>query len=397
MAMDSFEALGFAFRSQDAEDYGIDAHAELIEAEHPTGRLLGIQLKSGPNYFTERQGDSYVFRADRTHVEYWTDHCLPVLVCLCDVDSRQICWQVVNRQTAISTGKRYKFLIPMSQQVDSDSAPTFTDLLTPVVSASSYTIFDESDVGHAGAKRCSFKVVVNSTLNKTDVASIVRQLTNDGAKRIYHRNHISQGRWGDSEAKVVWTFLYASANDYATDNPICRSQWVDPDLPEQHRPLALSGENIGDHIYVAWNSMYLELARHVATNTSSKSEYLGKIVPLSFEISPLLRVMEEQIAALSDNTVSEEVFLSRTEKLRTRIIQIEEELSDMPFPPYECNSVAEVFGRLVANLSNIALFYSERGRQTWASARQRAFLAVQQLADAQEALRAVEYEIGKVR
>ena len=89
--------------------------------------------------------------------------------------------------------------------------------------------------------------------------------------------------------------------------------------------------------------------------------------------------------------------MSRTEKLRTRIIQIEEELSDMPFPPYECNNVAEVFRRLMANLGNIALFYSERGRQTWASANQRAFLAVQQLAPAQASLRAVEYEIGKIR
>lgn len=395
--MDSFEALDFAFRPQYAEDYGIDAHAELIEAEHPTGRLLGIQLKSGPSYFTERQGDSYVFRADRTHVEYWTDHCLPVLVCLCDVDNRQIYWQVVNRQTAISTGKGYKFLIPMSQKVDSDSAPTFTDLLTPVVPFSRYTIFEESDASHAGAKRYSFKAVVNGSVSKTEVYSIVRQLTNDGAKRTYHRNHLSQGRWGDSEAKVVWTFVYASANDYARGNPICRSLWIDPDLPEQHRPLALSGENIGDHIYVAWNSMYLELARHVATNTSTKSEYLGKIVPLSCEISALLKVMEEQIAALSDNIVSEEAFLSRTEKQRMRINQIEEELSDMPLAPYECNDVDEVFRRLAANLSNIALFYSERGRQTWASANQRAFLAVQQLAPAQESLRAVEYEIGKVR
>ena len=240
MAMDSFEALDFAFRPQYAEDYGIDAHAELIEAEHPTGRLLGIQLKSGPSYFTERQGDSYVFRADRTHVEYWTDHCLTVLVCLCDVDNRQIYWQVVNRQTAISTGKGYKFLIPMSQKVDSDSAPTFTDLLTPVVPFSRYTIFEESDASHAGAKRYSFKAVVNGSVSKTEVYSIVRQLTNDGAKRTYHRNHLSQGRWGDSEAKVVWTFVYASANDYARGNPICRSLWIDPDLPEQHRPLALS-------------------------------------------------------------------------------------------------------------------------------------------------------------
>ena len=94
--MEAFATLDFAFRLQDAEDYGIDAHAELIKAEHPTGRLLGIQLKSGPSYFTERQDDSYVFRADRETTSYWIDHCLPVLVCLCDVDNRQIYWQLVN-------------------------------------------------------------------------------------------------------------------------------------------------------------------------------------------------------------------------------------------------------------------------------------------------------------
>ena len=395
--MEAFAALGFAFRFQDAEDYGIDAHAELVEAEHPTGRLLGIQLKSGPSYLTERQGDSYVFRADRPHVQYWIHHCLPVVVCLCDVDNRQIYWQLVNPQTAISTGKGYKFLIPMSQKVDSDSVPTLTDLLTPVVSASSYTIFEESDVSHARVKRYSFKAVVNSTVNKPEIAAIVRQLTNDGAKRIYHRNHLSQGRWGDSEAKVVWTFIYASANDYARDNPICRSLWVDPDLPEQDRPLALCGENIGDLIYVAWNSMYLELARHVATNTRTKSEYLAKVVPLLSEISPLLTAIEEQSATLSDDIVSEEVFLSRTEEHRTRILQIEEEIFDMPFPPYECNNVDEVFRRLVANLGNVALFCSERGRQTWTRASQRAFLAAQQLESARTSLRAVEYEIDKIR
>ena len=395
--MEAFATLGFAFRIQDAEDYGIDAHAELIEAEHPTGRLLGIQLKSGSSYFTERQGDSYVFRADQTHVEYWIGHCLPVLVCLCDVDNRQIYWQLVNPQTAISTGEGYKFLIPMSQKVDSDSASTLTDLLTPVVAASRYTIFEQSDVSHAAAKRYSFGVVVNGTVSKTEVASIVRQLTNDEAKRTYHRNHLSQGRWGDSEAKVVWTFLYASADDYARNNPICRSLWVDPDLPERDRPLALCGENIGDHIYVAWNSMYPELARHVATYTSTKAEYLARVVPLLCEMSLLLTAIEEQIAALSDDIVSEEVFLSRTEEPRTRIIQIEEELLDMPSPPYECNDVHEVFRRFVANLGNVALVYSERGRQTWARASQRAFLAAQQLEPARMSLRAVEYEIGKIR
>ena len=98
VAMEAFATLDFAFRPQDAEDYGIDAHAELVKAEHPTGRLLGIQLKSGPSYFTERQDDSYVFRADRKHVRYWIDHCLPVLVCLCDVDNRSIGSSLIQRR-----------------------------------------------------------------------------------------------------------------------------------------------------------------------------------------------------------------------------------------------------------------------------------------------------------
>ncbi len=143
--------------------------------------------------------------------------------------------------------------------------------------------------------------------------------------------------------------------------------------------------------------MYLELARHVATNTSTKSEYLGRIVPLSCEMSALLKVMEEQIAALSDNIVSEEAFLSRTEKQRMGINQIEEELSDMPLAPYECNDIDEVLQRLVANLGNIALFYSEQGRKNWARSSQRAFLVSQQLSAARASLRDLEYEVGKVR
>ena len=397
MAIDKFIAISFAYRTQSAPDYGIDAHAELIETEYATGRLLGIQLKSGPSYFNERHEGSYVFRADRAHVDYWIDHCLPVLVCLCDVDNRQIYWQVVDSQTAISTGKGYKFLIPMSQKVDSASAPALVDILTPVVSASRYTIFEEKDVSHAGAKRYSFKVVVNGALKKAEVASIVRQLTNDGAKRTYHRNHLTQGHWGDSEAKVVWTSLYASADDYVRGNPICRSLWVAPDLPERDRPLDLYGENIGDHTYVAWHSMHPELARHVAKNTATKAEYLAKVLPLKSEMSTLLTAIEKQTAMLSDGIVSENVFLLRIEASRTRISQIEEEFSNMPLAPYECSDVDLVFQRLVASLDNVALVYSKRGRRTWARGSQRAFLSTQQLKSARESLSAVEYEIGKIR
>ncbi|MCI5210073.1 MAG: DUF4365 domain-containing protein, partial [Candidatus Electrothrix sp. ATG2] len=101
IAMTAFEALDFAFREQSESDYGIDAHAEWIQSEHPTGQLLGIQVKSGPSYLSKKCETGFVFPIDKDHLEYWLNHALPVLICLCDVEARNVYWQVVTPETAI--------------------------------------------------------------------------------------------------------------------------------------------------------------------------------------------------------------------------------------------------------------------------------------------------------
>ncbi len=397
LAMGAFEALSFAFRVQHDEDYGVDAHAELIEDGQPTGMLLGIQLKTGPSYFKESQGDSYVFRADSRHVEYWFDHCLPVLICLCDLDSRRVHWQAVDAETATSTGKGFKILIPMSQKLDSNSESNLRNLLTPVVAGTRYTIFEQSDVSHGSAKRYSYKVVVNGDANKSEVASIVRQVTIYGAKRVYNRNHLTQGHWGDSEAQVVWTFVYPSAEDHARDNYICRSLWIHPDLPIRDRPLGHRGQNIGDGIIVNWNPMHAESAHLVSANTCTKGEYLSRVPQLVEELSSLLTNLDVQHSALFRGTASEESFLIKTERTRARIVEIEDEVFDMPLAPFECNQVDQAFKRLLVSCSNIALFYSERGRETWKDVNRKGWLVTQQREAARESLSRVESEISKIR
>ncbi len=397
LAKGAFAALGFAFRVQHEQDYGVDAHAELIEDERPTGRLLGIQLKSGPSYFKESQGDSYVFRVDSQHVEYWLDHCLPVLICLCDVDSGQVYWQAVDAETATSTGRGFKILIPMSQKLDSNSEANLRNHLTPMVAGNRFTIFEQLDVSHGTAKRYSFKVVVNGAANKSEVASIVRQVTIDGAKRVYNRNHRAEGHWGDSAAQVVWTFVYPSAEDHARDNYICRSLWIHPDLPVEDRPLSLRGENIGYDIIVDWNPMHLEWAHFVSSNSSTKGEYLSRVPQLVKELSSLLTNIETQHSALFRGSASEESFLTKTERERARIVEIADEGFDMPIAPFECSHVDEVFRRLLISCSNIALTYSERGRETWKGVNQRGWLVTQHLEAARESLGRVESEISRIR
>ncbi|MEE9391222.1 MAG: DUF4365 domain-containing protein, partial [Planctomycetota bacterium] len=153
LTMGAFESLGFAFREQTESDYGIDGHAELVDSGAPTGQLLGIQIKTGPSYLSERTEKEISFRTDAAHVDYWINHALPVVICLCDADNQTIYWQPVTKETAISTGKGYRFNIPLAQVLDDNSVPDLTDLLTPLVSPYRYTLFKTEDASHGLAKR----------------------------------------------------------------------------------------------------------------------------------------------------------------------------------------------------------------------------------------------------
>ena len=396
LAMAAFESLDFAFREQSESDFGIDAHVELIESEQPTGQLLGIQLKSGPSYLSEVDKGGYIFRADREHVEYWQKHALPVLICLCDVDAELIYWQIVNTETATSTGKGFKFTVPKDQKVDSASVATFRDLLTPVISADRYTIFKTDDTSHGAAKRYSFKAVVNGSATKAEIAAIVRQLTSDGAKRRYYRNHLLEGQWGDSDAHVVWTFIYPSAEDYTRYNYICRSIWIRNDLAEQFRPIGFDGENVGDNIIVDWSPNYDFLAEHISTNTLSKEEYLSKVLPLIDELKARFTIFEKPLLALSRRELTESEFLSSSTKALARINDIYFEISDLSFAPFECGEMDEKLASFVAYLHNVWLYYSEKGLATW-DEKSRLELSLQQRSYARETLQHLEYEISKVR
>ena len=396
LTAEAFESLGFAFREQHVSDCGIDAHAELIESEQATGRLLGIQLKSGASYLSETDRDSYVFRTDQDHVKYWLNHSLPVLICLCDVNVKLIYWQVVNAETAISTGKGFKFNVPMSQKIDAGALATFRDLLTPVVSVDRYTIFKINDTSHGAAKRYSFEVVVNGSPTKAEIAAIVRQLTSDGAKRRYHRNHLVEQQWGDSDAHVVGTFIYPSAEDHARSNHICRSIWIRDDLEEEFRPMGFDGENVGDNIIVDWSRNYHFRAEHVSTNTLSKEEFLSKALPLIDELKLLLAAVEEQLLALSQNELTEAAFLSRSEESRSRISRICCEVSDMQFAPFECRDISTKLDSFAAHLDNMVLYYSEKGRETWDKT-SRLEQSLRGRSYAHEALQYLEYEVAKVR
>lgn len=111
--------LGWLFREQPTEDYGIDAQAEVVDGEDVRGRLLALQIKGGKSWFGEPGPGGWWFRPDRAHVQYWTSHSLPVVVVLYHPEAELCYWQLVNRDTLVPTSNGgWKLLVPNDQLLD---------------------------------------------------------------------------------------------------------------------------------------------------------------------------------------------------------------------------------------------------------------------------------------
>jgi Domain of unknown function (DUF4365) len=116
-------------REPPAPDYGIDLYVEAAVDGVPNGRMLGVQIKGGASFFSETTDDGVVFRSEERHLDYWLGHSLPVIVALYDPGDQTILWQAVTTETAQSTGKGWKLIVPRAQRLDASSAPVLQDLV----------------------------------------------------------------------------------------------------------------------------------------------------------------------------------------------------------------------------------------------------------------------------
>jgi tetratricopeptide (TPR) repeat protein len=93
-------AIGI-FREQSTSDYGVDAQVEFKRDNVPTGRLVGLQIKTGPSHFGEPtlEGDGWRFRPKSKHVTYWVSHSLHMYILLVDLDDETIYWQELSERT----------------------------------------------------------------------------------------------------------------------------------------------------------------------------------------------------------------------------------------------------------------------------------------------------------
>lgn len=118
-----FESMGFAFREQPIEDFGIDAIVEERESKSKlTGKLVGVQIKSGTSYFKNIKENKVTFWGKLKHYDYWINYSLPVILVLCDPENRLCIYEVISSDKIVKTEKNWKIEIDLDNKLQ-EAAP----------------------------------------------------------------------------------------------------------------------------------------------------------------------------------------------------------------------------------------------------------------------------------
>lgn len=95
-------------------DVGIDGQIEYVDPEgNATGRIIGVQVKSGPSYFRRATDVDVPYSVPERHRGYWREFPLPVILVLYDPEPRIAYWADARYQLRAGGGDLIR--VPKSQ------------------------------------------------------------------------------------------------------------------------------------------------------------------------------------------------------------------------------------------------------------------------------------------
>lgn len=128
------ENLGWIFREQPISDFGIDGFVEVtrftndLKSSIPTGKLIGVQIKSGKSFFKESTDNHFVFRGAKKHLNYWLNYSIPVIILLYDKEKQIAYWESVNESTVHIINKSFKVIIPKENVLERKSRESLNSI-----------------------------------------------------------------------------------------------------------------------------------------------------------------------------------------------------------------------------------------------------------------------------
>jgi hypothetical protein len=114
-------------------DFGIDAYIDIInELKQVTGKTIAAQVKTGSSYFAEINDLGWIFRGEMSHLNYYLNNELPVIIILVDDIKEEAFWCYCDATKTERTVDKWKITVPFKQQLKANSKDELLKYVSPV-------------------------------------------------------------------------------------------------------------------------------------------------------------------------------------------------------------------------------------------------------------------------
>ncbi|MCD4819575.1 MAG: toll/interleukin-1 receptor domain-containing protein [Candidatus Cloacimonetes bacterium] len=228
-----------------------------------------------------------------------------------------------------------------------------------------YDLLDQEDISHAGAKRYSARILIDSKYSRKEVKEVINEVTENLFNSNYYRNKQIKNHFGNKKADVIWLFIASRLSDVNNSNWICITSWINPDLNENMRPLDMQGNDSIGEIKIEWNDKYQELSEFYDDFLITKDKYLDQhdnlILRNAKIIKPLIFCFNDELR----NNGSFKSVIKYTNDYEKLVNKIYNEANNIHLAPNDCKELDKLTQSYFAHSHNLFLYYSKKGLETW--------------------------------
>lgn len=238
------------------------------------------------------------------------------------------------------------------------------ELTIRVFEKPAYEIQSQSD-GSSTIKTYSAKILTNSYYPKSVLREVIALATEEMKKSRYRRLGLRHDKFGDADADCVWLFVYLSQHDQQQNNWVCRSLWVNPNVPEGYRPLPFGVEDKLGEIEIDWNFDYQLMREFWSERRGDKQGWLEKTKNLFSEVTRIEQIAQNLLEQLDKNQLDMATYTASMTKYEADALALSRSSGNAAWPPLECENADDCFTKMVNYLHNAFIPFASWGQGNW--------------------------------
>ncbi len=232
-----------------------------------------------------------------------------------------------------------------------------------------YTVLQQEDVSHAGAKRYSLTVLVDPHYTQATYREIIRDVIARFRTSTYQRNEAFEAHWAGTAAHVMWVYLAADLRDVQQATWICRACWIDPALPSEVRPNDLGGQEREGDLEIDWNSSYTFHREFLGDfHTEDKGAYLRESRRVGHALLELADAFVERYQTLLSNKEpvgATDAFYRWVSSEWEAVDDLYRDSGNLSFPPEDCKRYDDAFHASMGDAHQLFFLNNHAGVAQW--------------------------------